>query len=114
ILEQTLKKLAWISYMIAPRICLDTSEKLIASLESRGQGLEITAEFESIRASSYTMMGQNQKAFSITNPVIDDAQYNNTLVRGLMLFGRLNGLLTTGRFRQLVKDMEEAVELLEK
>ena len=45
---------------------------------------------------------------------IENDDYKDTLVRGLMLFGRLNGLLTTGRFRQLVQDMEEVVEILEK
>ncbi len=114
VLELAWKKLAWISYMIAPRICLDTTEKLIPALEKKGLGLETTAEFQSIRASSYTMIGQNEKAFSITNPVIENEEYRNSLISGLMLFGRLNGLLTTGRFRQLVQDMEESVEILEK
>jgi serine phosphatase RsbU (regulator of sigma subunit)/tetratricopeptide (TPR) repeat protein len=113
ILELAWKKLAWISYMIAPKICLDTSEKLIKALENKGLGLEVTAEFQSIRASSYTMIGQNEKAFSITDPVIESEEKKDSLVRGLMLFGRLNGLLTMGRFRQLVQDMEEAVEILE-
>lgn len=114
VLELAWRRLAWISYMIAPKICLDTSEKIIEALTKKGLGLEATAEFESIRASSYTMMGQNDKAFSITNPVIEDSSLKDTLVSGLMLFGRLNGLLTTGRFRQLVKDMEESVDIFEK
>lgn len=114
VLEQARRKLAWISYMISPPICLSTSEKLIDYLNVQGKGLEDTAEFESIRASSYTMMGQNDKAFSITNPIINNIDYSGTLVRGLMIFGRLNGLLTTGRFRQLVKDMETSADTLEK
>ncbi|MFN8575751.1 MAG: SpoIIE family protein phosphatase [Candidatus Sericytochromatia bacterium] len=114
VLEFAWRRLAWISYMIAPKICLDTSENLINLLSEKGLGLEATAEFESIRASSYTMMGQNEKAFSITNPVIEDSNYKDSLVSGLMLFGRLNGLLTTGRFKQLVKDMEESVDIFEK
>ncbi|MFN8670639.1 MAG: SpoIIE family protein phosphatase [Candidatus Sericytochromatia bacterium] len=113
VLETAWKKLAWISYMINPKICLDTNEKLINHLHSQGFDINTTAEFESIRASSYTMMGQNEKAFSITNPIIDDDTYKNSLVQALMTFGRLNGLLTTGRFRQLVKDMEYTVEILE-
>ncbi|MFN4151506.1 MAG: ATP-binding protein, partial [Candidatus Sericytochromatia bacterium] len=114
VLEQARRKLAWISYMISPPICLSTSEKLIEYLQAQGKGLEDTAEFESIRASSYTMMGQNDKAFSITNPIINNESYEGTLVRGLMLFGRLNGLLTTGRFRQLVQDMEMSADTLER
>jgi serine phosphatase RsbU (regulator of sigma subunit)/tetratricopeptide (TPR) repeat protein len=114
VLEKSYRKLAWISYMIAPKICLDTSESLIKYLEAKGFDINSTAEFQSIRASSYTMMGQNEKAFSITNPIIENSNFNNTLVRALMLFGRLNGLLTTGRLRQLTKDMEEAVDIMEK
>ena len=113
ILELAWKKLAWISYMISPKICLDTCEKLIDHLIKKGLDINATAEFESIRASSYTMMGQNEKAFSITNPIIDDESFKNTLVHALMTFGRLNGLLTTGRFRLLVKDMEYTVDILE-
>jgi len=113
IIEQIRKKLAWITYMIAPDICLETSEKIILSLESKGFGIETTAEFESIRASSYAIIGQIDKSFSITDPIINNEKYNNTLVKALMLFGRLNGLLITGRFRQLVKDMEEVVYIFE-
>lgn len=114
VLELAWRRLAWISYMINPKICLDTSENIINLLSKNGMGIEATAEFESIRASSYTMMGQNDKAFSITDPIINNESYKDTLVRGLMLFGRLNGFLTTGRFKYLVRDMEESVDLFER
>ncbi len=113
ILELAWSKLSWISYMVVPKITIEITEKLIHILDSKGLGLDITAEFKCLRAQSYTMVGQNEKAFQITNEVTDNPAYNGTLERGLMLYGRLNGLLTAGRFKQLVQEMEEAVDILE-
>ncbi|RYY00680.1 GAF domain-containing protein, partial [bacterium] len=114
ILELTRSKLVWISYMILPKITISAAEKLIDSLESRGVGIDVTYEFKSLRAQSYTMIGRNDLAFAITNEITEDPKFDNTLEKGMMLYGRLNGLLTSGQFRRLADEMEEAVDILEK
>ncbi|PIQ29109.1 hypothetical protein COW36_18050 [bacterium (Candidatus Blackallbacteria) CG17_big_fil_post_rev_8_21_14_2_50_48_46] len=110
-LETHRRRLAWISYMIQPFICAETCEKLIASLEAKGESLENQIEFESILISSYTMIGQNEKALEKAQML--QAQLKpGTVPYGLILFGRLNALLTRGEFRQLVREMEEAATIL--
>lgn len=110
-LEKYRRRLAWISYMIQPFICISTCEKLIASLEAKGESLEARIEFESLLISSYTMIGQNDRALTKAEHLLSQLQ-PGTIPYALVLFSRLNALLTRGELRQLVREMEEAATIL--
>jgi serine phosphatase RsbU (regulator of sigma subunit)/serine/threonine protein kinase len=113
LLEKHRRKLAWVSYMIQPFICAETCEKLIESLQDSDVPLEKQIEFESILISSYTMIGQNTKALAKAESLLPQLE-PGTVPYGLVLFGRLNALLTRGEFRQLVQEMEEAATILKR
>ena len=112
LLVTTYEKLAWISYMIAPRICLEVNEKMVSKLEEKGNiPLEKIYEHKCLAVSSYTMIGQNDKGYEITREMLSKAE-KGSLAYALALFGQLNAHLTTGRFRTLVKEMEEVEAIL--
>jgi len=111
LLSEHRRKLAWVSYMIHPFICADTNEKLIESMQADGLPLSMQVEFESILISSYTMIGRNKDALQRAQSLLKQLQ-PETISYGLILFGRLNALLTRGEFRQLVTEMETAATIL--
>ncbi len=111
LLENQRRKLAWISYMIHPFICAETNQKLIASLQAKETDLTEQIEYESILISSYTMIGRNGDALQRAQDLLKQLK-PETISYGLVLFGRLNALLTRGEFRQLVTEMEIAAETL--
>lgn len=114
LLLKTYEKLAWVSYMIAPGICLEVNEKLVKKLEEIGNvPLKKIHEHKCLTVSSYTMMGQNDKAYSITKEMLQKAE-KDSIAYALALFGKLNAHLTTGKFRILVKEMEEVEAILGK
>lgn len=105
------RELAWISYMIHPFICAETNEKLIQALQETGAPLEEQVEFESILISSYTMIGRNSEALEKAQELLKQLK-PETVPYGLILFSRLNALLTRGELRQLVTEMEIAANTL--
>lgn len=105
-------KAAWISYMIDPWVCIDCCEKLIDAMHLAIVPFEETVEFESILISSYTMVGKNEKALEKARYILRLLE-PGTLPYGLILFGRLNALLTRGELRQLIHEMEEAAAILQ-
>lgn len=111
LLETQRKSLAWISYMIAPKITIEVCQNLIETHRDNQVSIEKYIEFESILISSYTMIGQNDFALEHAKKLISQLK-PNTLPYALILFGRLNALLTRGEFRQLVEDMESAALVL--
>ncbi len=111
LLENKRRKLAWISYMIHPFICAETNEKLILSLQQKNVPLEAQVEFESIRISSYTMIGRNAEALQRARDLLRQLK-PETVPYALVLFSRLNALLTRGEFRQLITEMETAATIL--
>lgn len=113
LLEKHRRRLAWVSYMIQPFICASTCENLIASLKAKGESLENQIEFESLLISSYTMIGQNDKALAKAETLLPQLK-PGTVPYGLVLFSRLNALLTRGELRQLVREMEEAATILKR
>lgn len=110
-LEQYRRELAWTSYMIHPFICAETNEKLIAALQDKETPLEAQIEYESILISSYTMIGRNQEALNKAQGLLKQLK-PETVPYGLILFSRLNALLTRGELRQLVTEMEIAANTL--
>lgn len=113
LLLETWDKLAWISYMISPKICLEVCEKIIPNLEKQKVHIDRIMDFQGIRISSYTMIGRNDKAVEIAENLL---KFLNTdsVAYGLVIFGLLNERLTTGKFRKLVKEMEMVSSILEK
>lgn len=111
LLESRRRKLAWVSYMIHPFICAETSEKLIQSLQQRQRPLEDQIEFESVKISSYTMTGRNGEALQRARELLRQLK-PETVPYALVLFSRLNALLTRGEFRQLITEMEIAASTL--
>lgn len=111
LLETERRKLAWISYMIHPFICAETNEKLIRGLQQREVPLTEQIEFESILISSYTMIGRNGEAMQRARDLLRQLQ-PETVPYALILFSRLNALLTRGEFRQLITEMEIAATTL--
>lgn len=111
LLDQHRRTLAWASYMIHPFICAETNEKLIQSLQDTGTPLEEQIEFESILISSYTMIGRNRDALERAQTLLKQLK-PETVPYALILFSRLNALLTRGEFRQLVTEMETAATIL--
>ncbi len=111
LLDSHRRKLAWVSYMIHPFICASTNEKLIAALQAHNAPLEEQVEFESILISSYTMIGRNGDALAKARELLKQLK-PETISYGLVLFGRLNALLTRGEMRQLVTEMEIAATTL--
>ncbi|HEY9843594.1 MAG TPA: SpoIIE family protein phosphatase, partial [Candidatus Obscuribacterales bacterium] len=110
-LETQRRKLAWVSYMIHPFICAETNEKLIQSLKQRNLPLSEQIEFESILISSYTMIGRNGEAMQRARDLLRQLK-PETISYALILFSRLNALLTRGEFRQLITEMETAATIL--
>ncbi|PKL76561.1 MAG: hypothetical protein CVV27_09655, partial [Candidatus Melainabacteria bacterium HGW-Melainabacteria-1] len=111
LLDTRRRQLAWVSYMIHPFICVETNEKLIRSLQQRQLPLTDTIEFESILISSYTMIGRNGEALQRARELLRQLS-PDTVPFALILFGRLNALLTRGEFRQLITEMETAATIL--
>lgn len=105
------RQLAWVAYMIHPFICAETNEKLIASMQEAGVPLTEQVEFESILISSYTMIGRNRDALERARSLLKQLE-PDTVPYALILFSRLNALLTRGEFRQLVTEMETAAGIL--
>ena len=110
LLETNRRILAWVSYMIHPFICAETNEKLIQSLQAENIPLEEQIEFESILISSYTMIGRNRDAMDRAQSLLKQLE-PETVPYALILFSRLNALLTRGEFRQLVTEMEIAATI---
>ena len=111
LLDKHRRELAWISYMIHPFICAETNEKIVAAQQEASAPLEEQVEFESILISSYTMIGRNNDALAKAQELLKQLK-PETVPYGLILFSRLNALLTRGEMRQLVTEMESAATIL--